>query len=138
MFLLKEEQQEKNIEKFKIRCKDTPDDFSMMREVIERRYSKLADRDFPDVILIDGGLGQINSAGEVLERLGKIHLSELLSLAKRDEEIYKYGESVPYSLSKDMEALKIFQRVRDEAHRFGITYHRNLEVKELFHQNLIK
>ena len=128
----------KEYRKFKIRCKDTPDDFSMMREVIERRYSKLADRDFPDVILIDGGLGQINSAGEVLERLGKIHLSELLSLAKRDEEIYKYGESVPYSLSKDMEALKIFQRVRDEAHRFGITYHRKLRSKRIISSELDK
>jgi|GEM_PF-2885671 len=84
------ESAKKEYRKFKIRCKDTPDDFSMMREVIERRYSKLADRDFPDVILIDGGLGQINSAGEVLEKLGKIHLSELLSLAKRDEEIYSF------------------------------------------------
>ena len=128
----------KEYRKFKIRCKDTPDDFSMMREVIERRYSKLPDIEFPDVILIDGGLGQINSAGEVLERLGKLHLSELLSLAKRDEEIYKYGESVPYSLSKDMEALKIFQRVRDEAHRFGITYHRKLRSKRIIASELDK
>ncbi len=128
----------RKIECFDISCKDTPDDFSMMREVIERRYSKLADKDFPDVILIDGGLGQINSAGEVLKKLGKIHLSELLSLAKRDEEIYKYGESVPYSLSKDMEALKIFQRVRDEAHRFGITYHRKLRSKRIISSELDK
>ena len=128
----------KEYRKFKIRCKDTPDDFSMMREVIERRYSKLPDIEFPDVILIDGGLGQINSAGEVLERLGKIHLSELLSLAERNEEIYKYGESVPYSLSKDMEALKIFQRVRDEAHRFGITYHRKLRSKRIISSELDK
>ena len=128
----------KEYRKFKIRCKDTPDDFSMMREVIERRYSKLPDIEFPDVILIDGGLGQINSAGEVLERLGKIHLSELLSLAERNEEIYKYGESVPYVLSKDMEALKIFQRVRDEAHRFGITYHRKLRSKRIISSELDK
>ena len=128
----------KEYRKFKIRCKDTTDDFSMMREVIERRYSKLPDIEFPDVILIDGGLGQINSAGEVLERLGKIHLSELLSLAERNEEIYKYGESIPYVLSKDMEALKIFQRVRDEAHRFGITYHRKLRSKRIISSELDK
>ena len=128
----------KEYRKFKIRCKDTPDDFSMMREVIERRYSKLPDIEFPDVILIDGGLGQINSAGEILERLGKIHLSELLSLAERNEEIYKYGESIPYVLSKDMEALKIFQRVRDEAHRFGITYHRKLRSKRIISSELDK
>jgi len=128
----------KEYRKFKIRCKDTPDDFSMMREVIERRYSKLPDIEFPDVILIDGGLGQINSAAEVLERLGKLHLSELLSLAERNEEIYKYGESTPYVLSKDMEALKIFQRVRDEAHRFGITYHRKLRSKRIIASELDK
>lgn len=124
--------------KFKIRCKDTPDDFSMMREVIERRYSKLDAKDFPDVILIDGGLGQINSAGEVLERIGKAGIADLLSLAKRDEEIYKYGETLPYSLSKDSEALKMFQRVRDEAHRFGITYHRKLRSKRIISSELDK
>lgn len=128
----------KDYRKFKIQCKDTPDDFSMMREVITRRYSKLDDKDFPDVILIDGGLGQINSAGEILEKLGKIHLIDLLSLAKRDEEIYKYGENTPYSLSKDTEALKMFQRVRDEAHRFGITYHRKLRSKRIISSELDK
>lgn len=128
----------KDYRKFKIQSKDTPDDFSMMREVITRRYSKLDDKDFPDVILIDGGLGQINSAGEILEKLGKIHLVDLLSLAKKDEEIYKYGENTPYSLSKDTEALKMFQRVRDEAHRFGITYHRKLRSKRIVSSELDK
>ncbi len=128
----------KEYRKFKIRCKDTPDDFSMMREVIERRYGKLDVKDFPDVILIDGGLGQINSAGEILENLGKANIADLLSLAKRDEEIYKYGENIPYSLSKDSEALKIFQRVRDEAHRFGITYHRKLRSKRIISSELDK
>ncbi len=126
----------KEYRKFKIRCKDTPDDFMMMREVIERRYSKLEKKDFPDVILIDGGLGQINSAGEILKNIGKDNIAELLSLAKRDEEIYKYGESEPYKLSKDTEALKIFQRVRDEAHRFGITYHRKLRRKRIISSEL--
>lgn len=122
--------------KFKIQCKDTPDDFAMMREVIYRRYSKLEPKDFPDVILIDGGLGQINSAGSILEELGKIQFTDLLSLAKRDEEVYKYGETFPYSISKDKEALKIFQRVRDEAHRFGITYHRKLRSKRIISSEL--
>lgn len=128
----------KEYRKFKIQCKDTPDDFSMMREVIERRYTKLDSKDFPDIILIDGGLGQINSAGEVLERIGKAGIADLLSLAKRDEEIYKYGEVTPYSLSKDSEALKMFQRVRDEAHRFGITYHRKLRSKRIISSELDK
>jgi excinuclease ABC subunit C len=128
----------KDYRKFKITCKDTPDDFMMMREVITRRYSKLEPEQFPDVVLIDGGLGQINAAGEIFKELGKEGISELLSLAKRDEEIYKYGEKIPYSFPKDQEALKIFQRVRDEAHRFGITYHRKLRSKRIISSELDK
>lgn len=128
----------KDYRKFKITCKDTPDDFAMMREVITRRYSKLPEHEFPDIVLIDGGLGQINAAGEVFREIGKEGIAELLSLAKRDEEIYKYGESIPYSFPKEWEALKIFQRVRDEAHRFGITYHRKLRSKRVISSELDK
>lgn len=128
----------KDYRKFKITCKDTPDDFAMMREVITRRYSKLPEHEFPDIVLIDGGLGQINAAGEVFKEIGKGGIAELLSLAKRDEEIYKYGEAIPYSFPKEWEALKIFQRVRDEAHRFGITYHRKLRSKRVISSELDK
>ena len=128
----------KDYRKFKITCKDTPDDFAMMREVITRRYSKLPEHEFPDIVLIDGGLGQINAAGEVFKEIGKDGIAELLSLAKRDEEIYKYGEAIPYSFPKEWEALKIFQRVRDEAHRFGITYHRKLRSKRVISSELDK
>lgn len=128
----------KDYRKFKITCKDTPDDFAMMREAITRRYSKLPIHEFPDVILIDGGLGQINAVGEILKQIGKNDIADLLSLAKRDEEIYKYGESIPYKFSKDWEALKIFQRVRDEAHRFGITYHRKLRSERVISSELDK
>lgn len=128
----------KDYRKFKITCKDTPDDFAMMREVITRRYSKLPGHEFPDIVLIDGGLGQINAAGEVFKEIGKDGIAELLSLAKRDEEIYKYGEAIPYSFPKEWEALKIFQRVRDEAHRFGITYHRKLRSKRVISSELDK
>lgn len=126
----------KDYRKFKITCKDTPDDFEMMREVITRRYGKLDESEFPDIVLIDGGLGQINAAGEVFRELGKDGIAELLSLAKRDEEVYKYGEKEPYRFAKDQEALKIFQRVRDEAHRFGITYHRKLRSKRVLKSQL--
>lgn len=126
----------KDYRKFKIKCKDTPDDFAMMREVITRRYSKLSENEFPDIVLIDGGLGQLNAAGQVFKELGKDGISELLSLAKRDEEIYKFGESSPYSFPKEWEALKIFQRVRDEAHRFGITYHRKIRSKRIISSEL--
>lgn len=122
--------------KFKITTKDTPDDFQMMREVIERRYSKLPENEFPDIILIDGGLGQINAVGEILKNLGKDGISELLSIAKREEEIYKYTENSPYLFSKSDEALKILQRVRDEAHRFGVTYHRLLRNKRVISSEL--
>lgn len=122
--------------KFKITTKDTPDDFQMMREVIERRYSKLPVDEFPDIILIDGGLGQINAVGEILKNLEKDGISELLSIAKREEEIYKYTENSPYLFSKSDEALKILQRVRDEAHRFGVTYHRLLRNKRVISSEL--
>lgn len=122
--------------KFKITSKDTPDDFQMMREVIERRYSKLPLNEFPDVILIDGGLGQINAVGEILKNLGKDGISELLSIAKKEEEIYKYTVNSPYIFSKSDEALKILQRVRDEAHRFGVTYHRLLRNKRVISSEL--
>ena len=128
----------KNYRKFKIRCKDTPDDFQMMREVITRWYSKLEPKDFPDVILIDGGIGQINAAGEVLKNLGKDNISDLLSLAEREELIYKYGNNEPFAFSHSEEGLKILIRVRDEAHRFGVTYHRKLRSKRVISSELDK
>lgn len=128
----------KDYRKFKIQCKDTPDDFQMMREVIERRYGKLDPIDFPDAILIDGGLGQINAVGQILENLGKDNIADLISIAKREEEIFKYGNPLPYIFSKSDEALKILQRVRDEAHRFGVTYHRKLRSKRVISSELDK
>ena len=114
---------------FKILTKDTPDDFLMMREVLTRRYSKLKDEEFPDLILIDGGKGQLGVATEVIDSLDKSHLVDIISIAKREEEIFKSKEREPYIFSKSDEALKILQRLRDESHRFGITYHRKLRSK---------
>lgn len=128
----------KDYRKFKIRCKDTPDDFEMMREVITRRYGKLEPKDFPDAILIDGGIGQINAAGEILEKLEKNNIADLLSIAEREELIYKYGNNEPYAFSHSEEGLKILIRVRDEAHRFGITYHRKLRSKRVISSELDK
>ncbi|MGL6115319.1 MAG: helix-hairpin-helix domain-containing protein, partial [Cetobacterium sp.] len=81
-------------------------------------------------------LGQINSAGIILKELNLIDRIDLLSLAKKDELIYKYGENIPYKLERSQEALKILQRLRDEAHRFGITYHRNLRSKRVISSQL--
>jgi excinuclease ABC subunit C len=128
--------EKKAYRKFKILTKNTPDDFQMMREVIERRYGKLEKEEFPDLILIDGGIGQINAVGEVLESLGKNGIADLISIAKREEEVFKYGEDMPYIFSKSDEALKILQRVRDEAHRFGVNYHRALRNKRVISSEL--
>lgn len=128
----------KEYRKFKITTKNTPDDFQMMREVITRRYTKLSENEYPDAILIDGGLGQINAVGKILIELGIEKKIDLLSIAKKEELIYKYGESQPYIFSKSDEALKIFQRLRDEAHRFGVTYHRKLRSKRVISSELDK
>lgn len=114
---------------FKITVKDTPDDFLMMREALTRRYSKLEKDQFPNLILIDGGKGQLGVATEVLEKLGKIEYTDIISIAKREEEIFKSHESDPYLFERKDETLKILQRLRDEAHRFGITHHRKLRSK---------
>ena len=114
---------------FKITVKDTPDDFLMMREALTRRYSKLEIDQLPNLILIEGGKGQLGVATEVLEKLGKIEYTDIISIAKREEEIFKSYESDPYLFEREDETLKILQRLRDEAHRFGITHHRKLRSK---------
>ena len=114
---------------FKITVKDTPDDFAMMREALTRRYSKLGVEELPDLILIDGGKGQLGIAVDVLEKLKKFEYLDIISIAKREEEIFKSYESEPYIFEKSDETLKILQRLRDESHRFGITHHRKLRSK---------
>lgn len=114
---------------FKITVKDTPDDFAMMREALTRRYSKLGMEELPDLILIDGGKGQLGIAVDVLEKLKKFEYLDIISIAKREEEIFKSYESEPYIFEKSDETLKILQRLRDESHRFGITHHRKLRSK---------
>ena len=114
---------------FKITVKDTPDDFAMMREALTRRYSKLGVEELPDLILIDGGKGQLGIAVDILEKLKKFEYLDIISIAKREEEIFKSYESEPYIFEKSDETLKILQRLRDESHRFGITHHRKLRSK---------
>ena len=116
--------------KFKIRSKDTPDDFAMMREAVSRRYSRqLAEKnDLPDLIVIDGGKGQLSSAMSVLREL---NLDELpvIGLAKRLEEIFVPGYIEAQMLPRTSSSLKLLQKIRDEAHRFAITFHRSLRKK---------
>jgi excinuclease ABC subunit C len=118
-----------NYRRFKIRSKDTPDDFAMMREAVLRRYRRLSDEDaeFPDLILIDGGRGQLNSALSALNELG-LELN-IISLAKKNEEIYTLNGNKPIILEKNSPALHILQRVRDESHRFANAYYNKLKGK---------
>ena len=112
--------------KFIIRSVDGVDDFAAMREVVTRRYKRLCEEEkpLPSLILVDGGLGQLHAAAEALESLGLI-AQPLASIAKREEIIYVYGqESEPVVLDRHSPVLHLVQQIRDEAHRFAVTYHR--------------
>jgi excinuclease ABC subunit C len=112
--------------KFIIRTVVGNDDFASMREVVTRRYGRLKEegRAMPGLILIDGGLGQLHAAAESLEALGIIN-QPLASIAKREEIIYVYGrEDEPVKLDHHSPVLHLVQQVRDEAHRFAVTFHR--------------
>ena len=125
--------------KFKIKSVEDgkPDDFQSMREVVTRRYSKLLKEGlpFPDLIIIDGGKGQLSSAVEILEELG-VKNQDIVSLAKRIEEVFIPNEQLPVLFPSNSQALYFFQRIRDEAHRFAITFHRYLRDKEALHSEL--
>ena len=112
--------------KFKIRSVEGVDDFASMREVVERRYArvKAEEAEMPSLVLIDGGLGQLHAAAGALEELG-FTTQPIASIAKREEVIYVYGqEDEPIVLDRRSPVLHLMQRVRDESHRFAITYHR--------------
>jgi excinuclease ABC subunit C len=108
------------------------DDFASMVEVATRRYSRLKDENepLPQLIIIDGGKGQLSAATEVLRQLDLLGKITIVGLAKRLEEIFFPGDPVPLILDKTSETLKVIQQLRDEAHRFGITFHRNLRSKK--------
>ncbi len=112
--------------KFIIRSVDGVDDFAAMREVVTRRYKRLCEEEkpLPSLILVDGGIGQLHAASEALEALGLI-AQPLASIAKREEIIYVYGqENEPVVLDRHSPVLHLIQQIRDEAHRFAVTYHR--------------
>ncbi|RMG61262.1 MAG: excinuclease ABC subunit C [Calditrichaeota bacterium] len=115
---------------FKIRSKTTPDDFAMMREAVHRRYRRLLEekKPLPDLILIDGGKGQLNSALAALQALG-IENQPIVGLAKRLEEIYRPGVSEPQTLPRRNPGLRLLQHVRDESHRFALMHFRKQHKK---------
>ena len=116
---------------FKIRSKETPDDFAMMREAVFRRYKRVLEekKPLPDLILVDGGKGQLSSALKVLRSLG-LDQQPVIGLAKRLEEVFLPGHSEPQNIPKRSAGLKLLQHIRDESHRFAITYHRKLRQKQ--------
>ncbi len=123
--------------KFIIKEVEGPDDFSSMREVIRRRYSKLLEQNgvLPDLIMVDGGKGQLSSAVEVLCKL-EIKKYNIIGLAKRLEEVFFPGQPDPASIPKTSSGLKLLQQVRDEAHRFAITFHRTRRSKRTIQTEL--
>lgn len=123
--------------KFIIKTVEGPDDFSSMREVIERRYSRLLEENqlLPDLIMVDGGKGQLSSAVEILDNLGFKDYN-IIGLAKRLEEVFLPEKSDPELIPKTSSGLKLLQQVRDEAHRFAITFHRERRSKRIIKSEL--
>lgn len=128
----------KDYRHFNIKTVEGPDDFASMEEVVYRRYKRLLDENqpLPQLIVIDGGKGQLSSALKSLDALGLRGKIAIIGIAKRLEEIYYPGDSVPLYLDKKSESLKIIQYLRNEAHRFGITFHRNKRSKSAIQSEL--
>jgi len=116
---------------YNIKTVEGPDDYASMEEIIYRRYKRLLDEEkpLPQLIVVDGGKGQLNAALGSLEKLGLRGKITIIGIAKRLEELYYPGDPLPLYLDKKSETLKIIQRLRDEAHRFGITHHRKKREK---------
>lgn len=128
----------KDYRHYNIKSVEGPDDFASMEEVVYRRYSRLLSENepLPQLIVIDGGKGQLSSALKSLDLLGLRGKIAIIGIAKRLEEIYYPGDSIPMYLDKKSESLKIIQFLRNEAHRFGITFHRNKRSKSAIQSEL--
>jgi excinuclease ABC subunit C len=123
---------------FNIKTVVGADDFASMREIVHRRYARLLQEgaELPDLIIVDGGKGQLSNAYDELCKLGLEHRIPIVGLAKRLEEIYYPGDPMPYYLSRTGEPLKVVCHIRDEAHRFGITFHRQKRSRDFIHCQL--
>lgn len=123
---------------FNINTVEGPDDYASMEEAVHRRYKRLLEEgeNLPQLIVIDGGKGQLNAALKSLERLGLRRKIAIIGIAKRLEEIFFPGDQYPLYLDKTSESLKVIQHLRNEAHRFGITHHRNRRSKAFIHTEL--
>ena len=123
---------------FNVKSVVGPDDFASMREIVYRRYSRLLEEgaELPDLIIVDGGKGQLSSAYSVIKELGIENRVTIVGLAKRLEEVFYPGDPTPYYLSRTGEPLKVICHIRDEAHRFGITFHRQKRDKSFIDSEL--
>ncbi len=122
----------KDYRRFKIKTVIGANDFASMKEVVNRRYSRMlaeAPDDIPQLIVIDGGKGQLGYAHEALAELGLLDRVTVIGLAERMELVIRVGDPYPLFIDRNSQALKVLQRIRDEAHRFGITFHRDLRSK---------
>ena len=121
----------KDYRHFNIKTVVGPDDFASMKEVLTRRYSRMVNEGepLPQLIVVDGGKGQLSAAVEALEAMGLRGVIAVAGIAKRLEEIYFPGDSIPLYIDKNSDTLRVVQHMRDEAHRFGITHHRNRRSK---------
>jgi len=128
----------KDYRHFNIKTVEGPDDFASMQEAVRRRYTRLQreNKPIPQLIVIDGGKGQLSSVVETLKEIGVYGQTSVVGIAKRLEEIYYPGDSLPMYIDKTSEALKVIQHMRDEAHRFGITHHRNRRSKAFVRSEL--
>ena len=118
--------------RFKIKTVIGANDYASMKEVVNRRYARMLEEnpgDLPQLIVIDGGKGQLEFARQAISELGILDGVTLIGLAKRLEEVIRIGDPYPLFLDRNSQALKLLQQIRDEAHRFGITFHRNLRSK---------
>lgn len=124
--------------KYHIKSVTGPDDFASMKEVVYRRYHRLLLKkgELPQLIVIDGGKGQLNAAYSSLKELNLETKIKLIAIAKRLDEIFQVGDSYPIYINKNSESLKLLQHLRDEAHRFGISFHRNTRSKHSFNSEL--
>ena len=126
------EPSKKDYRRFKIKTVIGANDFASMKEVVNRRYARMlseAPDDLPQLVVIDGGKGQLDAAWQALAELGLTDRLTVIGLAKRLEEVIRVGDPYPLFIDRNSQALKVLQRIRDEAHRFGITFHRNLRSK---------
>ena len=128
----------KEYRRFQIRNLNKPDDFESMKQVIRRRYKRVIDEDLslPDLIIVDGGKGQLSSACEALKELDLYNKVNIIGLAKKLEEVYFPNDSMPILLSKKSYYLKLLQQIRNEAHRFAINYHKDLRSKNFLKSSI--